>query len=454
MHQRIHSIIANIRQDVAKHLSPSLIENTCDSVGHVWRKCILEPATIVHVLILQVLNGNTALSNLRHLTGLDLTSQAFCDARKRLPLEVFRRLLRQLIPTLRDGQAPPSLWLGHRTFAVDGSSFSMPDTPQLQREFGQPGNQRKGCGFPVAHFLAMFDSATGFLLDILAFPLRTHDMSKVAQIHPGLQAGDVLVGDRGFCSFAHVALLVQRGIHGLFRLHQRLKLTIQGAIGRESREQMKLKRRKKPARGLARVLRQLGVSDQIFEWHRPKRRPEWMSDEEFRSLPATLQCRVLSYDLKRPGYRTKRITLLTTLLDAEVYPWEELAELYRRRWQVEVNFRHLKITMNMDVLRCTSVDGVLKELMIFAIVYNLIRVVMVEAARRQKVDVDRISFVDAMRWLVAARPRAVLTRLIVNPDRQGRVEPRVKKRRPKQYDLMIEPRSVLRKRLMGQGVAA
>jgi Transposase DDE domain len=336
MHQRILSVIAQIRQDVANHLSPSLIHDTCDTVGHIWRSCILEPATIVHVLILQVLNGNTALSNLRHLTGLDLTAQAFCGARRRLPLEVFRRLLRQLLPTLRDGQAPPTLWFGHRTFAVDGSSFSMPDTAALQREFGQPGNQRPGCGFPVAHFLAMFDSATGFLLDILSFPLRTHDMSKVAQIHPGLQAGDVLVGDRGFCSFAHLALLVERGIHGLFRLHQRMKLTSVESTRSESMDQRELKRRKQRPPGLARVLRRLGVSDQIFEWHRPKKRPEWMSEEEFRALPPMLECRVMSYDLSQPGYRTKRITLVTTLLDPEVYPWEELAELYRKRWQVEI----------------------------------------------------------------------------------------------------------------------
>ena len=121
---------------------------------------------------------------------------------------------------------------------------------------------------------------------------------------------------------------------------------------------------------------------------------------------------------------------------------------------MEVNFRHLKITLNMDILHCKTVDGVLKELMTFAIVYNLVRVVMVEASRCQGVDVDRISFIDALRWLVACRPRAILIRLIVNPDRPGRVEPRVKKRRPKQFELMSEPRCVLRNRLLGQGVAA
>ena len=279
-------------------------------------------------------------------------------------------------------------------------------------------------------------------------------MSKVAQIHPGLRAGDVLVGDRGFCSFAHVALLLQRGIQGVFRLHQRLKLTVLESTEDESLDQTKLKRRKQRPTGLAKVLHRHGVCDQILACDRPKKKPEWMSEEDFTALPPVLQCRVLSYDLRQPGYRIRKITLLTTLLDAEAYLWEELAELYGRRWQVELNFRHLKITMNMDVLHCMTVEGVLKELMVFAIVYNLVRVVMVEAARRQKVDVERISFIDAMRWLVAARPGAVLIKLIVNPDRPGRVEPRVKKRRPKQYDLIMEPRSVLRNRLMGQGVAA
>ena len=402
--------------------------------------------------MLQVLHGNTALSNLRHLSKLQLTAQAFCAARMRLPLEVFRRLLQRIVPTLRDGQVPPTLWLGrHRTFAVDGSSFSMPDTPELQREFGQPGNQRPGCGFPIAHFLAMFDSATGFLLEVLAFPLRTSDFSKAAQVHSGLRSGDVLVGDRAFCSFAHVALLCLRGVHGVFRLHQRLKMSVEDLLESELVEDLK---RRKPARALARVLRRVGAQDFVVEWRRPKARPDWMTEEDFLKLPESLKCRVLSYSVTQRGYRTKRINLLTTLVDAEMYPVEELAELYRRRWQVETNFRHLKITMAMDNLRSKTVDGVLKELMVFAIVYNLVRMVMVEAARCQDADVDRVSFVDALRWLTAAAPGEPLIKLIINPDRRGRAEPRVKKRRMKEFDLMSEPRQVLRNRLLDQRDAA
>jgi len=145
---------------------------------------------------------------------------------------------------------------------------------------------------------------------------------------------------------------------------------------------------------------------------------------------------------------------MTTLLDGDLYPWNELAELYQRRWSVETNFAHIKITMQMDVLHCRTVDGVLKELMVFALVYNLVRVVMLEAARRQNVEPDRISFVDAQRWLLSARPGDELVPLIVNPDRPGRVQPRVRKRRPKKYPLMQEPRSVLRKRLLNSRVTA
>jgi Transposase DDE domain len=142
---------------------------------------------------------------------------------------------------------------------------------------------------------------------------------------------------------------------------------------------------------------------------------------------------------------------VTTLLDEGLYPLDELAKLYGMRWRVELYLRHLKTTMKMDVLKCLTVDGVLKELAVFAIVYNLVRVVMIEASHRQGVDVERISFVDALRWLEQAEPGDDLPKLVVNPDRPDRFEPRVRKRRPKQYPLMRKPRSELRKALLTNG---
>ena len=143
----------------------------------------------------------------------------------------------------------------------------------------------------------------------------------------------------------------------------------------------------------------------------------------------------------------KKITLVTTLLDQDTYSLPDLAELYRRRWEQETNFGHVKTTMKMDVLKCKTVDGVLRELHVFALVYNLIRQVMIQAAQRQDVPANRISFIDAMRWLDAAQPGDKLGDLVVLPDRPNRYEPRVRKRRPKQYKLMTKPRQQIKKEL-------
>ncbi len=137
-----------------------------------------------------------------------------------------------------------------------------------------------------------------------------------------------------------------------------------------------------------------------------------------------------------------------------MYPLEALAELYRQRWQVEQHLRESKQTMGMDILKCKTVDGVLKELTVFAIVYNLVRVALQAAAWRQKKPLFRLSFIDALRWLRSAKEGAKLPNIEVNPNRPNRVEPRVVKRRPKQYPRMTAPRSVLRQRLLGGPVAA
>jgi hypothetical protein len=171
-------------------------------------------------------------------------------------------------------------------------------------------------------------------------------------------------------------------------------------------------------------------------------------------LPVTLAIRETQYEASRPGFRMRSVTLASTLLDTEAYSVTELAGLYRRRWQVETDLRHLKTTLGMDVLHCETEAGVLKELTAFAVVYNLVRVVMMEAARRQGVAAARISFIDALRWLASSPPGAPLPRLVVNPMREERVEPRCQKRRAKKYPYMIHPRSVLRQELLQQRVPA
>lgn len=437
----ISEIVRQFKADVAKALSRETVEKICGYLGYVCRHRVLDPTVTLHVFLLQILHGNTACTALSRLAGLPFTAAAYCEARKRLPLALFQDLLERVCDALFPERERAQRWHGHRTWSLDGSSFSMPDTPALQAHFGQPSNQAKGCGFPVAHILALFHAGTGLLLRVVASPLRTHDLRHAATMHPELQEGDILLADRGFASYVHLALLFLRNMHAVFRCHQ--KQIVSFRVGRKHTG------RHHPKRGMprSRFLKRLGRWDQLVEYSKPKEQPAWLDDATFARLPATLVVRELRYHTPQRGHRTKVITLVTTLLDPMVYPKAELAQLYLSRWQIETNFKHLKTTMRMEVLHCKSVMGVLKELYMFALAYNLIRLVMLEASRRQNVALDRISFIDALRWLRDARPDTPLTPLVVNPARPNRLEPRVIKRRMKEYKLMKKPRSVLRKAL-------
>jgi hypothetical protein len=450
MHRRIDTALRQIRQDLDLHLGKAAITQACQRVGHVWRNCQLTPFAIIHWFLLQVLSGNTALTHISLLAGRAFSAAAYCQARARLPLAVFQAVLRGSVNALVPVTEQQGLWHGHRTFLLDGSSFSMPDTPELQKHFGQPGNQAPGCGFPVATLLAMFHAGTGLLLEAIAAPLRSHEMALVDRVHPRLKCNDVLVGDRGFCSFAHLALLLGCGVHAVFRIHQ--KQIVDFTPNRPHAHP----RDKKPVAGRprSRWLRSLGVLDQVVEWFKPAQRPEWMSAEKYAGLPESIIVRELRYTIACPGFRTRTVTLVTTLLDAEIYPLAALAKLYRTRWRVERYLKDIKQTMKMDCLKCHTVDGVLKELTIYALVYNLVCLVVGEAARRQGVEPERISFIDALRWLLDAKPGATLPDLVVNPDRPERIEPRARKRRPKEYDVLNKPRREWRKDFLAKAVAA
>jgi hypothetical protein len=438
-----------IKGNLDRYLPAALILSICRDLGRPHRNRTLTPLATTLLFVQQVLHGNCACGLLRHLSGLDFTDSAYCQARARLPFGFFRRLLTAVTGRCRrlDPADASDLWHGHRVFLLDGSSFSMPDTPELRAEFGQPGAQAEGCGFPVAHLLVLFDAHTGYLLRALPAPLRTHDLAHAALMHPELAAGDVLAGDRAFGSYAHLALLHGRGLHGLFRAHQKQLIDFHPGRphvppGGPTRGQKGVPR--------SRWLKRLGKDDQLVEYHKPKECPSWLTAEQYAALPATLVVRELRYAVRTPGGRVRQVTLVTTLLSRRRYPARALARLYARRWQAEVNLRHLKEAMKMDVLRCQTFVGVMKELTVFVAVYNLVRRVMRQAAKRQRVKVDRVSFTDALRWLGASRAGEALPRLKVNPERPGRVEPRVRKRRPKQYPLMRKPRAVLRKALLDQ----
>jgi Transposase DDE domain len=443
----ITAAIARIKSGVSQWLTPEAIQGLCRAVGYEWRERVLDPVTTIHLFVLQILHGNTACAHVPRLGNIECTGEAYGQARSRLPLSVFRGLLMLIVNRLPVSTSDEGRWHGHRTFLLDGSTASMPDTAALQRKYGQPGAQAPGCGFPVMHLMAVFQATTGFLIKIASAPWRTHDMSQVEQLHPDLQAGDVLVGDRGLCSFVHLVLLGVRGVFGVFRTHQKQIVNFRPGRGSASRKRRKRGEKKLPT---SKWLKRLGKNDQLVEYVKPKTRPKWMSAEDYAKIAERLVVRELRYSIAIPGCRTKQITLTTTLLDPEQYPAADLAELYGQRWQVETNFKHVKTTLKMEVLRCQTVEGVEKELTMYALVYNLIRLVMLEASRRQSVAVERISFVDAARWLAQAMRDATPLKLHVNPNRPHRVEPRATKRRPKSYGLLNRPRQVLRKQLMGK----
>lgn len=438
----IAQAVARIKQSVADCLSPAAIEAACREVGHQWRERQLGPVTTVHAFLTQVLHGNTACEHAVRLADLSCSATAYCQARQRLPLAVWQRLLATTTQAARGSLRLP-LWHGHRTFWVDGSSFSMPDTKPWQKYFGQPGAQKPGCGFPVGRLWGMFDARCGLLVQLLVAPLRTHDGSQVRHFPAELRAGDIVVGDRAFASYCHLAELFRHKLHGLFRIHQRQLVSF--------RQDRKLTG-KQPQGTTAkyastRLVKKLGKYDQLVEYRKPTTRPKWMTAEEYAALPETLVVREIRFRTKTKRGRVAEITLVTTLLDPEQYPAEERAALFLTRWGVETNFAHLKTTMRMDVLRSKTVAGVLREVHAFALVYNLARLVMIAAAQAQRAPVERVSFVAALRWLALPTPEDQPLKLPLNPYRPHRHEPRVRKRRPKQYPLMKRPRKELRQQL-------
>ena len=346
-----------------------------------------------------MLHGNTACRPLPHLSGVRFSAAASCQARARLPLHLFALLLERFGRAVQRSAVDDGRWHGHRTFLVEGSGCSMPDPPPLQEAFGQPTEPRPGCGFPVARLLGLFHAGSGVLLKLVVAPLLTHDLAQVQAVPPSVHKGDGLVADRGLCSSAHVALLVQAGVHAVLRVGARQIVDFP-----PGRPFVRPSVRRTPAvTGFprSRWLNTLGVHDPLVTWLKPTTCPSWLARETLAALPEALVLREVRYGIGAPGFRSRQMTLVTTRLDAEVYRVADLAELYRRRWQVETSLAPLKTTRQMDVLHGQTMPGVLKELTVFAIVYNLVRMVICQSAMLQHIGVGRISVLDTLRWLGA-----------------------------------------------------
>jgi Transposase DDE domain len=386
---------------IADHLNQLLRQSGC-----VWRDRLLTPIVTLRLFLTQILNGNCAIAALRQLTGIDFAPSSYCEARSRMPIQLLQLLL-QWMHSSAERSFGLVKAIGPRVLIADGSTYSMEDTLPLRAHFDLPKGTKPGVGYPMGKLMGLLDAATGLFVSLLALPLFQHDMRGVIGLHPMLQSGDILLGDRAFCSFAHLALLNARGVFACVRLHQRRKVRTGG----------------------------------IDRWQKPRNAPDWMDAVSFSLLPAFLDVRVVRYTVAHAGYRTRHLLIATTLMDETLWPDEKIADLYGQRWRIETCFDHLKTTMKMNVLRCKTVEGVMKELAIYLAVYNLVRLTMLKSAQQQQVSPWRISFVDAMRWLLAGMLGLCgVSRLIVNPDRSGRSQLRVIRRRLKEYDLLRKSR--------------
>ena len=321
---------------------------------------------------------------------------------------------------------------------VDGSTITMPDTPENQAEYPQVPGQRRGCGFPIARIVVVFSLAVGTVLDAAIGKYQgkqTGENSLFRTLHDVLREGDVVLADRYFSGWFDLALLQQRGVDTVVRKHQ-LRATD------------------------FRTGTRLGPDDHLVCWSKPAR-PDWMSPEQYASLPAALTLREVRVVVQQKGFRSKELMIVTTLLDSEQYPAAEIAALYRRRWQAELNLRSLKIVLQMDHLRCKTPHRVRNEFYMHLVAYNLIRQTMAVAALAADVEPWTVSFKGALQTIANLLPllstsvstanwceallNAIATHVV--GDRPDRFEPRVKKRRPKKYKFMREPRANYKKRM-------
>ncbi len=366
-----------------------------------------------------------------------LTASAYCQARARLDDGLLRLIAGQIAWTLGRNTLREEEWLQGRTVKiVDGTTLSMPDTPANQAVWPQPSSQKPGCGFPLMKLTGLFALGSGALLDHATGNEHVHEGQLFRQMWPHLSRGDIILGDRGFSSYSTMAALGLRGIDTVFRVHHARQIDF-------------------------RLGKRLGPDDRLVVWRKPADAPAGFSEEEIAALPDELPVRLIRLRVEAEGFRTRTVILATTLLNPEAFPADDLRALYGQRWNVELHFHQIKTLMALDVLRCQSPGMIEKELAVHLIAYNLVRVLMQQSAHLHHIALDRISFkatLDTARHFAdvihaaAKTPRrqqALIDRMLtliaseLIPERPGRSEPRAKKRRPKNFQLLTRPRSAM-----------
>jgi hypothetical protein len=330
---------------------------------------------------------------------------------------LFTRLGQWFTPRVHD------LWLGRTVRVIDGTGFSMPDTPANRQQWDYPAGTKRGCSFPAGKLVGLFCLHSGRLIAFVQATWRTHDVKLARQLIGCLHRADVLIADRAYCGWTFLALLCRRHADFVIRLHQ------------------------------ARLVRSRRSGSSYEAWPRPQR-PAEHSWRFWRALPRELPVRLVRFVVHPRGFRAHAVVVATSLLDERAFPDAAIAQLYARRWQVELHYRQIKTNLSLDVLRGLSPHIVERELWMHAIAYNLIRALLLEAAVSHDVPIEQLSFKGALdavhAWTASSflrrAPRKARLQLLTRiahdrvPVRPGRQEPRALKRRHKNYQFLTRPR--------------
>lgn len=365
---------------------------------------------------------------------------AYCRARAKLSETVIRHLTCDVADGCERAVPRGWLWHGRRVKLADGTTVSMPDTDENQEAYPQHG-QKEGLGFPIARMVVLLSLATAMVSDMAIGPYQGKETGETAlfrELMGRLSRGEIVLADRLYCSYFMVCLLMELGVDFVVRLHQSRTADFR--------------------RG-----RRLGKGDHVVVWTRPVR-PEWMDVETYQRMPETIEVREIEVHISQPGFRVESMVVVTTLVDAKKYTKEDVAELYHKRWLVELDIRDIKSTLGMDVLRCKTPHMVHREIWTCFLAYNLIRKAIMEAARPEGLSPRQISFTAAMQKIAASykslveHDGAIATHLIEVHladlaghrvgNRPDRVEPRAVKRRPNPIAYLTQPRDEARADLL------
>lgn len=452
MFQSFQAAVATARQDGDLYFA-ALLDRECildafGSASALWKGWLYTPAVTVWVFLSQCLSHDHSCRDAVSRFAAWLIAQgrracstetgAYCTARDQLPEAACHRLVCRTGKDVEDAAPPDWHWKGHRVRVVDGSTITMADTAENQKQYPQSKSQRPGCGFPIARIVVIFSLAVGTVLEAASGQYKgkqTGENSMFRVLHEALATGDVVLADRYFSGWFDLALLVERGVDAVIRKHQLRPTDFRTGI-------------------------RLGRDEHLVCWPKPQR-PKWMSRETYNALPGFLTLRELRVHVGQRGFRTKRLVVITTLLDPAEYAATEIADLYRRRWHAELNLRSIKIVLQMDHLRCKTPHRVRNEFWMHLLAYNLIRRAMALAALQSGVPPWQISFKGTLQTLNHFLPQlgsattveALCEGLVeciaahVVGNRPDRYEPRVRKRRPKDYDLMNKPRADYKKQM-------